>query len=156
MLDASSLAAALADVFASMPPSKEDCALAMANAYRDYAAAGTFGASAPVILDAMRDAMADTLAAGLTVPGLPVTVAGAWAAAVTAFWLPAAVVGPAVGVTAGCPGATALVGALTPVFLNVANTPATCGAGCAAALHAATMTVTATVSPPPATVVPIA
>lgn len=156
MLDASSLGSALADVFASMPPTKEEAARALATAYREYAASGTFGASTPVIVDEMRDAMADTLAAGLSVPGLPATVAAAWAAAVTAFWLGVVVVGPQLGATVGCPGAASLVGALIPVFANLANTAATCGSSCASALHTATMTVTATVSPPPGTVVPIA
>lgn len=157
MLDQSSLASELTDVFEALPETAEAAALALANAYRAYAADGAFGASSPVILDVQRDAMKSTLFAAIEDPtvGAPATIAAAWSAAVTAFWIGVPVTGPQTGATVGCPGASALVGSLTPVFANVANTAEMCANGLAAALHTATMTVTATVAPPPGTVVPI-
>ena len=155
-LDVTQLGNDLAAALATLPPSKEDAAMAISQCYLDYAQNGTFGASVPVLDNTYRDAMAATLAAALGLPGLAATAAAAYAAAVTTFWAVVAVAGPQVGTSNGCPGASALTGAIAAVFANLANTYATCGAGMAAALHTATLTVTATVSPPPGTVVPIA
>lgn len=154
-LNPSSLVSAIVAVFVAMPPSKEQAAADIAQAYFAYASSGQFGASAPSLTTGHRDAMAATLATGLTVPGLPVTVAAAFAASVTTFWLAVPVIGAQAGATVGCPGAAALTGLLTTVFLNLANTPATCGAAVGGALHTATLTVTAAVTPPPGTVLPI-
>lgn len=154
-LDVSKLGSALADVFANMPTSKDEAAKQIAQAYYDYASGGLFGASVPTLSSSQRDAMAGTITLGLTVPGLPMTIAAAFAAALTVFWIAVPVAGPQVGATAGCPGAASLIGSLPAVFLNLANTPETCGVGVAAALHTATMTVTASVAPPPGTVLPI-
>jgi hypothetical protein len=148
-LDSTALTDALVDVFENMPASKEDAAAAIAQAYFDYASDGQFSASAATPTEDYRDAMAGTLATGLTVPGLPLTIAAAFAAAVATFWTGVPVVGAQAGATVGCPGASALTGALSAVFANLANTAATCGAAVANALHTATLTVTAAVSPGP-------
>ncbi len=152
-LDPSALASALQTLFESMPSSKEAAALGIANAYRDYVSTALFGSSVPVIIDDMRDAMASTLVASF---GAAPAVANAFGAALTTFWAAVPVVGAQVGVTAGCPGASSVPGTLVPVFTNLANTHATFAAGIASALHTATMTVTANVSPPPGTTLPIA
>lgn len=158
-LDVTTLHATMKDVFAALPGDPAAAALALANAYRDYAATGAFAGGLPVIVDPMRDALKTTLQAAIAVPllGSPATFAAAWAAGVTAFWLAVPVLGATVGTTNGCPGAASLVGSLTAVFGNLANTADTCADGLSSALHSATMTVTATVTPPvPPAAVPIA
>ena len=155
-LNSSALVSDIAAIFEAMPADKEEAALKIATAYKTYAVGGMFGASVPTITNAMRDTMKATLATGLTVPGLPPTVAAAFAASVAAFWIAVPVVGAQSGATTSCPGAAALVGSLTAVFANLANTAQSCGAAVGAALHTATLTVTATVSPPGGTVLPIA
>lgn len=153
-LNPAKLSGALIPIFQAFPASKEEAARQIADAYRNYCGDGLFGASVPVLTDIMRDAMATTLAIGLTVPGLPPTIAGAFAASVSTFWIAVPVVGAQSGVTNGCPGAGAIAGALTAAFANLANTPQTIALAIAAAMHSATLTVTANVAPPPGTVAP--
>lgn len=145
---------ALAAIFANYPASPEACALAMADAYIDYASSGAFGASVPVLTGDHRDALADVLLVAIELPalGLPATIAAAWAAGLAALWAAVPVVGLQIGATAGCPGAGSIIGSLTAVYANLANTAQTCGDGTAAALHSATLTVTANVAPPPSPV----
>lgn len=158
MLDQQALADALAQLFASHPPTPQEAAAGMADAYRDYAEAATFGASAVVIADELRDGVYELLLAAIEDPlvGLPATFAAAWVSALTLFWLAVPVVGAQVGVTTGCPGAGSIPGTLVAVLANPSNTVETGANGLATALHTATMTVQASVSPPPGTVVPIA
>lgn len=150
------LAADIQAVFDSSPASPHDAAVGLAQAYYDYVKASTFPPDAPQITTGMRDTMAGVLEVSLAVPGLPITHAAAWAAAVAAFWIapPPAVLGPLPGVCNGCPGAAALTG-IAAVLLNLANTSATAAAGIAALLIAATITTTATLIFPPPTAVPI-
>jgi len=155
-LDPSALETAIADVFASMPASPAEAAEALASAYRDYAAAGMFGASTIAFTGLEVTALTATLAGGMVVPGAAAVFAAAWATGITAFWIAVPVVGAQTGATVGAPGAAALTATLTAVFSNLANTAETASAGLAAALHTATQTVTAIVAPPPATVLPIA
>lgn len=153
------LASDLADLYAALPPTAEEAAERMADAYADYAQLGTFGGGLPVVTPAHRDAMKATILAAIDPPiiGLPATIAAAWAAAVTVFWTAMPVAGAAVGTSDGCPGASSLTGSLTPIFANLANTPVSCGNAVADALDTATKTTTATVTPPvPAAPVPIA
>lgn len=153
-LNPSKLSGALIPIFEAFPDSKDKAGRQIADAYRNYCGDGLFGSGAPVLTDIMRDAMATTLAKGLTVPGLPPTIAGAFAASVATFWIAVPVIGPQSGVTNGCPGAGAIAGALTGAFANLANTPQTIALAVAAAMHTATLTVTANVAPPPGTVAP--
>ena len=157
-LDPGALADALEELFARLPETAADAAEGMAAAYFDYASAGMFGASVPQLTSTHRDALAATLLTAIAIPaaGLPATIAGAWSAGVTAFWPGVPVVGAQAGATVGCPGAAALAASLTAVFANLANTAESCALSLAAALHGATMTVTASVTPPPGTVLPIA
>ncbi len=150
-----SLAADLEAVFASMPASPADAADALATAYDTYCAGALFGASAPV-LTGRKATMAGTLAGGMVVPGAAATFAGAWATAVGAYWTAVTVAGTQAGVCPACPGAAALAGSLAAIFANLANTAGSCAASLATALDGATRTCTATVSPPPGTVLPIA
>jgi hypothetical protein len=158
MLDQPALAAALQATFESMPAAAADAADALANDYATYASAATFGASQLEVSEAVATAMGDTLFAAISVPasGLPATFAAAWAAAVAAFWVGLPVVGAQSGATAGCPGAASIAATLTAVFANLANSAGVCAVALAAALHGATLTVTATVAPPAGTVLPIA
>lgn len=134
----------------------QEAADQFAQAYYTYASTGLFGASIPVILPFMRDAMAATLAISLEpIAGLPVTAAAAWSAAVTVFWTGVPVAGASgAGVTTGCPGAGAITGGMSAVFANLANTYATCAAGMASVLQTATLTVTCELTLPPAGPVP--
>lgn len=156
-LSQTDLALALQDVFEDTLPSIGDVAAALAGAYADYAAAGQFGASAPELTPAHRDALAGTLAAALDPHvATPATFGVAWSAGVAAFWLSVPVAGAQVGTTAGCPGAAALVASAAIAVAAPTNTAAAAAAGLAAALHVATLTVTAAVAPPPGTILPIA
>lgn len=157
MLDQNALKTSLENVFASMPANPGAAAAALASAYADYADDGLFGTSTTTIDSDRIDAMASTLEQAIDNPllGAPATFAGAWAAAIATFWTTVPVVGTQVGATTGCPGASSLTGSLATVFANLANTAETCAAGIAAALHSATQTVTATVSPPANTVLGI-
>jgi hypothetical protein len=157
-LNVSSLSALLGDLFAGMPASASAAAEGMAQAYFDYASAGTFGASTPQIPGVNKSAMASTLLAAIATPatGSPATIAAAWATALSAFWIGVPVVGAQAGATVGCPGAAALTATLTIVFANLANTASSCAQSLAASLDTATKTVTASVAPPPGTVLPIA
>jgi hypothetical protein len=155
-LDQTALKNALAAVFASMPASASAAADALAGAYDTYATAGRFGTNVPV-LTGRRAALKSTLEAGMLVPGAPGVFAAAWSSGVNTYWTGVAVASvapPQSGTTAGCPGASALTGALSTVFANLANTANTCAAGVAAALDTATKTVTATVTPPAGTTFP--
>jgi hypothetical protein len=146
------LASDIEAVFNLPPASAHDAAVGLAQAYYDYVSLALFGASIPVITTAMRDTMAGTLEAGLGVPGAPPTAATAYSNAVSAFWsVPPVPVagGSGTGVVDGCPGASSLVGSLSAVFANLANTQATAAAGIASALASATATVTATLTLPP-------
>ncbi len=133
-----------------------NAAMMLAQAYYDYASTGLFGSSIPVILEEMRDAMADTLEAALDpIVGLPVTAAGAYAAAVNVFWTGVPVAGgTGVGVTTGCPGAASLVASMAAVFANPANTYASAASGMASAVNTATTTVICNLTLPPAGPVP--
>jgi hypothetical protein len=138
------------------PTSASDAGSKLAKAYTDYAAGGTFGGgTVSAGVGSKQSALATTLGGALTVPGVAATHAAAWAAGVTTFWLGVPVAGVPSGATIGCPGAAALTVALTAVFSNLANTPATAAASLAAALHTATATTTAAVAPPPGTTLTI-
>jgi hypothetical protein len=154
-LNQGALRAALENVFNSDPASPAAAANALAQAYDDYASAGVFGSSIPT-LTGKKAALASTLAGGLVVPGSAAALAGAWASGIAAYWTAVPVAGAQAGTTVGCPGAASLSGTLTTTFSNIGNTETSCATSLAGALHAATQTVTATVSPPPGTVVPIA
>lgn len=138
-------------LFNSSPATAHDAAVGLAQAYYNYVSGALFGLSLPVITTAMRDAMQATLETGLAVPGAPPTIAGAYGASLSAFWAAVPVAGGSgTGTTAGCPGASAAIGALTAVFANIANTASSAAAGIATALQTATLTVTATLTLPPA------
>lgn len=154
-LDVSKLSSALKDVFASMPASASDAADGMAAAYYDYACDAMAGGGKAEPPAANKSALATAILGAIAAPaaGLPVTIAGAWSAGVAAFWVGVPVTGAQTGATVACPGAASLIGALSAVFANTANTAETAANGMAVALHAATITTTAAVAPPPGTTV---
>lgn len=151
------LAAALEGVLVQALPTVKEVAEALTGAYVDYAAEGAFGTSELEIPSGKMEAFAAALETALEpAAGSPVTFGSAWAAAVGALWVGVPVVGAQAGATVGCPGAPALAAAISAVVSHPANTSATAASGIAAALHAATQTVTANVAPPPGTTLPIA
>ena len=144
------LSADVKAVFDSSPASAQAAANALAAAYHSYCSGAQFGASLPTLTTAQRDAMAATLAAALTVPGLPATAAGAYGTALTAYWTSIPVAGGSgTGVTTPPTGTAAMVGALTACFLNLANTKGSAAASIATALDTCTRTVIATLTLPP-------
>lgn len=154
-LDVSKLSSSLKDVFASMPASASDAADGMSDAYYDYASDATAGGGKVAIPGANKSALAAALLAAIGAPaaGSPVSISGAWASGVAAFWIGVPVTGAQSGATVACPGAASLLASLTAIFANVANTADKAAAGVAAALDVATKTTTAAVAPPPGTTV---
>lgn len=156
-LSQSALAAALTATLSNTSATPASCASAMASDYYSYATAGMFGSSAVAIPPANQSAMASTLLAAISSPvtGNAGTFAAAWAAAVALFWTGVPVTGAQSGATVGCPGAATLSGTLLPILTVTNGTAASAASGIAAALHAATLTVTAAVAPPPGTTLTI-
>jgi hypothetical protein len=156
-LSQSALAAALEDVFGAADLTAGEVAELLAAAYADYASEGRFGTSEPEITELQVGALEGPLAGALTDPaaGAAATFAAAWGAGLAAFWLGVPVVGAQAGATVGCPGAASAPTAIAAAVSNPGNTAATAAQGIAAALHTATQTVTASVAPPPGTVLPI-
>lgn len=146
------LASDIQAILENAQPTPHDSAVKFAQAYYDYTSTALFAASIPVITTAMRDAMAATLETALAAsPGAAATAAGAFSAAVATYWTGVPVAGGSgVGVTTGCPGAGAITGGLTAVFLNLANTYATAASGMASVLQTATLTMTCDLTLPPA------
>jgi hypothetical protein len=155
-LDSAGLEDALLDLFESPSETPHDAAVSFAAVYAAYSADGMFGASTVTIDGARESAFATTFEGGLVVSPTPAGFLAALSSGVATFWTGAPVVGAQSGLTNGCPGAASLPAALAALMANPANTAEVAAAGYAAALHTATLTVQATVSPPPATVLPIA
>jgi hypothetical protein len=153
-LDAGALEDALFSALGETPDTAAEAADNLANAYAGYASDGTFASSTVTIDGARINALAATLAAGLVPAPVPATFLAALASGVATFWTGAPVVGVQSGATVGCPGAASLPAALAAA-LAVPNDRETAAQVLAAALHTATLTVTAAVVPDP-TPLPIA
>ncbi len=149
-LDASALQSAIRSILDSAQPSAAASADAFAGAYDDYCQGATFGASTPT-LTGKRAVFASALAGAIA----SLTVPAGFAAAVAAYWTAVPVVGPQTGVCATCPGAGAVSGTIA-ALLPGPNSRDVFAAALAGALDTATRTCTATVSPPPGTILPIA
>ena len=153
-LSQSSLKAGLKSAMEAYPETTADAATAFAQAYADYAIAGTFGANTIVSVASLQSTLESALASALaSYSSTPSAYASAWATGLAA-WTGIAVTGSQTGVVNGCPGTSALGSALSAVFTYPEDID-TCADGMASALHTATLTVTATVAPPPSTVLPI-
>ena len=158
----SALQAPLLALFSQKPtPSAQESSAKMAQAYYNYALAAMAPAGSVVISPSAETLLQQTLYAAMAVPlvGLPITMATAWGLGVAAFWLlPPVVVAvpPAAGaVTQSATAAALITPALTALFLNPLNTPQITASGMSTILHAGTITVMATVAPPPGTLVPL-
>lgn len=151
-LDTSALEDAVAAQMDESPDTIADAAAAWATVYDDYCQGATFGASVPT-LTGRKAAFESVLLASLS-SGVFATVCTAFGNAVAAYWLAVPVTGPQTGVVPTCPGASAIAAALAA--LAPVATREVAAATLAAALDTATRTCTATVSPPPGTVLPIA
>ena len=154
-LDSGALEDAILEFLEGTPDTAADAADALAELYADYAGDGTFAASSLVIDGPRVDAFAATLAGGLVASPDPTAFLTALSSGLATFWTGAVVAGPQNGATVGCPGAASLPAALA-AMLAVPNDRESAASGLAAALHTATQTVTALVSPPAATTLPIA
>jgi hypothetical protein len=153
-LDPSSLTQAFVAIFAAPQPTPAVAAQKMAQAYFSYASAGTFGPNLPVL--AGRDsALQSTLLGAIAAPaaGSPATFGAAWNTGLLAFWAAVPVTGAQVGVTA--PPTAPCTPAVTAAVSNPVLPAAAVAAALATALHTCTLTVLATVAPPPSTVIPI-
>lgn len=149
------LSSQFATIFQAYLPSAALAAKQLALTYTAYAQTGQFGASVPTLLPINTAALEQALLGAMVLPaaGSPVLMASAWATGLTGFWLPGTpVLGPQVGVVNGCAGAALVISPLTAVFSNVFSTAQLTASLMASAIHAATLTTTATVAPPPATV----
>jgi len=159
-LSESGLSSALEDVFTGQGTAQQ-AADDMAQAYYDYASNGVFGASTPTIPLASKTALSAAIYAITSNPltGTADAFGAAWGASLALFWLSVPVSGVSGnGATIGCPGAAAGGLAAAVVVSNTNNTAEQAADGIAAALHKATMTVTASISipPNPPSIVPIA
>lgn len=157
-LQQSLLASQFTTILQAYLPSAALVAKQLAIAYTTYAQAGQFGASVPTLLPISTTVLEQALLSATLVPaaGSPVLLATAWATGLAGFWIPGTpVVGPQVGVVNGCAGAALVIPPLTAAFLNVFSTAQLTASLMASAIHTATITTTATVSPPPSTVLPL-
>ena len=151
-LNVQTLQDGLKDLFDSAPATKALAAAGMASAYAEYAAGGQFGTSSPEFTT-----QETALAATILGTGLVGTIAGfgtAWSSGLATFWAAVPVVGAQAGVTSP-PVYPTLSAELTAVLATYPETTESSASQIAAILHAATQTVTATVAPPPGTVLPI-
>ncbi len=152
MLDDTALGNAVLAHLGSTQASTAAAAAAFATVYDTYCQGATFGASVPT-LTGRKATFEGVLAAGLAA-GMP-SVATAMGNAVAAYWLAVPVVGAQAGTVPTCPGASAIGPALA-ALVAAPNSRAVAAAALTSALATATRTCTATVSPPPGTVIPIA
>ncbi len=151
-LDTAGLEDAVAAQMDESPADIAAAAAAWAGVYDDYAAGAMFGASTPT-LTGRRAAFEAVMLASLA-SGVFVTVCTAFGNAVAAYWLAVPVVGAQSGTVPACPGASAIAAALA--VLAPASPKDVAAATLAAALDTATRTCTATVTPPPGTILTIA
>lgn len=146
------LASELQSAFDAYPESVADSAQALAGAYHTYASGAQFGAS-DVDLSGRDAALASTLQSGMT--GTFAAFASAWSTGLTAYWTAATVTGAQAGATVPPPGAASVPAALAASFASYPESTADAADLLASALHTATATTTAAVSPPPGTILPI-
>ena len=154
-LSKSSLKSALQNAFSNPVSDPIPAALALANAYHDYAKAAQFGINTPTLPNAKRDTLAATLLVAMQVSApTPAAFIAAWSLGLTNYWTGVAVVGTQAGTTTPPTGNAALVSSLTTLFAAF-NDAAAAADGLSTALDTCTKTVIATVTPPAGTVLPI-
>jgi hypothetical protein len=153
-LIASVLQTGFQTLFESNSISSQAAADALAKTYATYAQAGTFGASVPVFTGLEQKALSATLLASFSSPQTqnPALWGTAWAAGLANFWLapPIVVSGAQAGLVTVALGIPLLAAALPPTIVPQ-QSAASAAATLAAILHTATLTVIATVAPPPGT-----
>ena len=157
-LNPAQLTLGLTTILQAMLPSGALVAKQMALTYTTYAQAGQFGASVPTLTPAHTAVLEAALVGALLLPqaGTPANLANAWAVGLLGFWIPGTpVVGPQVGTVIACAGSALVVAPMIAAFSNLAASAPLTAALMATAIHAATITTTATVVPPPGTVLPL-
>ncbi len=152
-LDPSGLHDGVVAFLGASPASTAEAAANFAQAYDDYAQDAMFPPCTPT-LDGCKAKLEAAVAASLA-SGIFATVCTAIGNGVAAYWtgVPVAGAGQA-GAVPGCPGAASIAGALAA--LAPASPRATAATVLSGALHTATLTCTATVSPPLGTILDIA
>lgn len=128
-------------------------ATAMSDAYQQYTSLALFGAFPPVFTGLEKTLMKATILASLAPGGMnPASLANAWSTGITSWWLlPPIVVGA--GVVSACPGALALVPAMTAVCSVPGQPAATAAAAMAQCIDIATRTTIATIIGSPVLIV---
>jgi hypothetical protein len=138
--------------------SPQSAANSLANTYRTYAQTGMFGAGIPVFTGIEEKVLASFLLASFSNPQPPNPAAWglAWANGIASFWMtpPVLISGGQIGAVTAITGVLALPAALQAMLVPQ-QSAATAASTLAALLHATTLTVAATVSPPPGTLVTI-
>ena len=153
-LDPISLESELRDMFADAADDAAAAAQQMADLYEAYALDGMFGASTVSVLPVNKAALVAALVTGLAPAPAGVAFATAWSNGLLAFWAANPVAGAQAGVTVPPTGAAAMLATLTAAFA-APQSASSAAAALATALDTATKTTTASVAPPPGTVLPI-
>lgn len=152
-LSQTTLSNALESAFNSYSTSKSDAANLIADAYATYAVAGRFGANVPN-LTTQEAAFAATLLAGMN--NTLASFCNAFQSGLTTFWTGVPVAGGGqAGTTVPPTGAATVSASLQSALSAFPATTALAASSIASVLHVCTLTTTAIVSPPPATVLPI-
>jgi len=157
-LNPAQLTLGLTSILQAFLPSGAIVAKQMALTYTTYAQGGQFGASLPTLTPAHTAALEGALLPALLVPqgGNPALLANAWAAGLLAFWIPGTpVLGAQAGAVIACAESGLVVVPMIAAFSNITATAPLTAALMATAIHAATITTTAAVVPPPGTVLPL-
>jgi hypothetical protein len=151
-LDPAGLTASLTQAFQSFPATAKAAADLMASAYNTYALAATAGTALPVLTGAEEATLSAALLPALASPqtGSSASLAAAWTAAITGFWLSPPVVFTGVpdsGVPTVIAGIGALTSTLSALLSSPTNTAPVAASGLASALDTVTRTVTVPLQP---------
>ena len=123
-----------------------------ADAYTNWAQGGLFGASTIGTVAALNSAIvSQLLSAPSTLSGFGTAVSQG----LTIGWVGVPVAGAQAGATVACPGAAALASSIPAALAIYPDTSQDSADILAGLLYTATLTVTAAVSPPPGTILPI-
>jgi len=146
-------------LFQNGTPASADAAKRMATAYTAYCQTAVFGGTLPIFTGLEEQLLETTLLVALTAPiGLPGLFSNAWQIGIKAFWLTPPILTASLaasGQVGAMPGADSVAGQLTALFANPLNTAELAATELALTLDSATRTLTAVVTPPGGTPVPV-
>ena len=154
-LSEATLASNILSVLQSQPSNFLIAGEMLSSAYAQYAIAGTFGANVIPTLTPQSSSLGTTLASSFAAE-TSVAAATGWSSGLSIFWVGVPVLGLVqAGTTVACPGAASLISSISTIFNSFPATQAIAASELASVLHTATLTVTANVSPPASTILPI-